>query len=269
MSPLSSLSAFVEGIGVLGPGMADWPDAAARLRGEAPWDSTPAVLPAPQCLPPAERRRTGVPVRLTLAVGLEATSRAGADPAALPAVFASSGGDGHNCHEICQVLATDDRQLSPTRFHNSVHNAAAGYWGIATGATPASTSLCAYDASFAAGLLEALVQLTVERTPVLLIAYDAGYPEPLRRCRPIPDAFGVALVLAPTQGAASIARLSMATGAAPSQSLAHAGLEALRRSIPAARSLPLLTLLARGQRGRATIEYLEETTVTVEVSPCR
>jgi Beta-ketoacyl synthase, N-terminal domain len=266
---MTPLAAWVDGIGVLGPGLTDWPATARVLRGEAPWQSAPTVLPAPQCLPATERRRTGVPVRLTLAVGLEATSRAGADPAALPAVFTSSGGDGQNCHEICQVLASADRQLSPTRFHNSVHNAAAGYWGIATGATTASSALCAYDASFAAGLLEALTQLAVERTAVLLIAYDASYPEPLRSPRPIPDAFGVALVLSPSRGAASLAQLSASCSDAPSDALAERGLEGLRRSIPAARSLPLLAQLARATAARVAIEYLDDTQLAVEVSPCR
>ena len=139
-------------------------------------------------------------MRLALAVGLEATTNAAADPAALPALFTSSGGDGANCHEICQVLAGTERALSPTRFHNSVHNAPSGYWGIATGASAASNALCAFDASFGAGLLEALTQVQVDRTAVLLIAYDASYPAPLLSARPIPDAFGVALVLAPAAG---------------------------------------------------------------------
>src|SRR6202011_4773279 len=179
------LAAFVDGVGLLGPGIADWPSGARMLSGKEPWACAPTVLPAPQCLPSAERRRTSAVVKLALAVGLEAASRAGADPATLPAVFTSSGGDGHNCHEICQVLASAERQLSPTRFHNSVHNAAAGYWGIATGAPPASNALCAHDASFAAGLLESVTQVSVEQTRVLLIAYDASYPEPMRAVRPI------------------------------------------------------------------------------------
>ena len=269
MSATAPLAAFVDGVGVLGPGLSDWPAAARVLRGEAAWQSTPTVLPVPQCLPPAERRRTGAPVRLTLAVGLEATAQARADPARLPAVFTSSGGDGQNCHEICQVLASSDRQLSPTRFHNSVHNAAAGYWSIATAATAASNALCAYDASFAAGLLEALAQLAVERTAVLLIAYDTGYPEPLSRARAISDSFGVALVLSPERGASSLARLSAACHAGGADCIADPRLESLRRGAPAARSLPLLELLARERRGRVALEYLDGTSVAVELSPCR
>ena len=49
--------------------------------------------------------------------------------------------------------------ISPTRFHNSVHNAAAGYWTIGAGCMQATTALSAYDATFAEGLLEALAQL--------------------------------------------------------------------------------------------------------------
>jgi len=167
------------------------------------------------------------------------------------------------------VLASSERQLSPTRFHNSVHNAAAGYWGIATQATPASNALCAYDASFGAGLVEALTQVTVERTAVLLIAYDAGYPEPLHRHRPIPDAFGVALALAPAVSAASQARLSATLTEAPANDMADGALDSLRRSIPAARSLPLLAHLARRGSGRVVLDYLAGKRLAVDVSACR
>jgi len=266
---MTALAAYVDGVGFLGPGLPDWPSASRVLSGTASWERATTVLPAPQCLPSAERRRTVAMVRLTLAVGFEAAARARADPALLPAVFTSSGGDGQNCHEICQALASADRQLSPTRFHNSVHNAAAGYWGIATGATLASTALCAHDASFAAGLLEALVQVAVERTAVLLIAYDAGYPEPLRSVRPIPDALGVALVLSPSAGPASLARLEAAWSTTHAQHMSDAALESLRVSIPAARSLPMLGLLARQTPGRVVLDWLDSTPLAVEVTPCR
>jgi hypothetical protein len=269
MSAVGRLAACVDAVGFLGPGLPDWPAAARVLTGAAPWRSAPTVLPVPQCLPGAERRRTGALVRLTLAVGLEATARAGADPATLPAVFTSSGGDGQNCHEICEALASTERALSPTRFHNSVHNAAAGYWGIATGATAASNALCAHDASFAAGLLEALCQVAIERRRVLLIAYDASYPEPMHAVRPIPDALGVALLLAPQAGGASLARLEASPSRAPADRMADDALEVLRAGIPAARSLPLLAALAGASPARVHIDYLDGSSVSVEVRPCR
>lgn len=261
------LGAYVEGVGLLGPGLSSWAAGARILAGETPWVSAPTVLPPPEGLPPAERRRTGVSVKLALAAGIEATRSAGVDPAQLPAVFSSSGGDGQNCHEICQVLAGTERQLSPTRFHNSVHNAAAGYWGIATGATAACNALCAHDASFTAGLLEALTQVVTEERAVLLVAYDASYPEPLRAARPIPDAFAVALVLGPRPTPAAHARIEAHfTDAAPD--ILASPLESLRQGIPAARSLPLLVALARAADASAVLEYLGSTHMAVRVSAC-
>jgi hypothetical protein len=262
------LTAWVEGVGLLGPGLPDWPGAAKVLAGAAAYDPRTTVLPALECLPPAERRRTGNVVRLALSVGLEATRRAGADAGELPAVFSSSGGDGENLHEICQVLAGAERQISPTRFHNSVHNAASGYWGIATGATVASNALCAHDASFGAGLLEALTQIHIDETAVLLIAYDAGFPEPMRSVRPIPDAFAVALLLAPAARPGSLAQLTVDLSAAPAERLSDPQLEALRAQVPAARSLPLLRRIARGERAAVVLDYLENQRLNVEVSPC-
>jgi hypothetical protein len=265
---MSSLAGYVQGVGLVGPGLADWPSAARVLNNEAPWSPAATVIPALQCLPSAERRRTGTPVRIALAAGLEAAAHAGVDAAALPAVFTSSGGDGHNLHEICVSLASGDRQLSPTRFHNSVHNAPSGYWGIATGATAASNALCAHDASFGAGLLEALTQMHIEQRTVLLVAYDAQYPEPLRSVRPIPDAFAVALVFAPVQKAGALARLEVRLGDAPAERMPERQLEQLRSQIPAARCLPLLAQLARQRTGTVVLEYLNARSLAVEMRPC-
>jgi hypothetical protein len=262
---VTALAGFIEGVGLLGPGIANWQAGARVLAGESPWSGARTVITALTCLPSAERRRTGVPVRIAITAGLEASSGAGRDAAVLPAIFTSSGGDGQNLHEICTALAAGERQLSPTRFHNSVHNAPSGYWGIATGATPASNALCAYDASFGAGLLEALTQMHLEQRAVLLVAYDAPYPEPLHSTRPIPDAFAVALVLAPARNQAALARLEVRLSDACADALADARLEALRRAIPAARSLPLLAALAQRRSATVTLDYLAPRTLSVEM----
>src|SRR5688572_21861664 len=139
-----ALDAYIEGIGLLGPGLTSWPDSQAILRGQQSYQTQKTVLPSPVLLQAAERRRSSAIVKLTLATGLEALAAAGLDAASLPSVFSASGGDGENCHAICEMLASDDRRISPTRFHNSVHNAAAGYWSIATGAMTSSSVLCAF-----------------------------------------------------------------------------------------------------------------------------
>jgi hypothetical protein len=266
-----TLTAYIDGIGIVGPGLADWPAARAILAGQAPYASAPTALPAPQQLPPSERRRASRSVKLVLAIGEQAIAAAGREASTLGAVFTSSAGDGQNCHEICQALASGnavDRQISPTRFHNSVHNAPAGYWSIASGAMASSSVICAYDASFGAGLLEALAQVATAREPAVLIAYDCDYPEPLRRTRPVPDALGIALVLAPERDERSLARIDVTTTGEHSGRLDDAGLERLRLDIPAARGLTLLRAIAAqraGQTGRVVVDYLDDLRLAIEV----
>ncbi len=265
---MTELAAFIEGISLIGPGLTGWTAAAPVLAGQAAYVAAPTQLPPLTVLPAAERRRAGRIVQIAIAAGLEATRHAQRDAATLPAVFSSAGADGDNCHAICETLATTLRQLSPTRFHNSVHNAAAGYWSIATGAMAASTALCAYDASFAAGLLEALTQVTVNREPVLLIACDAPFPEPLRQKRPLPDVCGMALVLAPVRGQRSMARLSAELVTEPFERCAEPALEALRAQLPPARCLPLLVRVARREAARVVVEYLGDLGLCTRVETC-
>ena len=265
---MTTLTAYIEGIGLLGPGLNDWPTGCAILRGDTAYQFQPTLLQAPPSLPAAERRRCGPMVKLSLAVGHEAAAMAGLDVTTLPTVFSASGGDGKNCDEICTMLASDDRLISPTRFHNSVHNAAAGYWSIATGAMASSSVLCAYDASFGAGLLEALAQVAVDRTPCLLIASDTRYPEPLNAARPIAAEFAVALALVPARSAQSLAKITLRLTSAPAGTMADAGLEQIRAHIPAARSLPLLACLARRESAALVIDYLHNCRLAVDLSPC-
>lgn len=262
------LTAWIDGVGLIAPGLADWTVGSDVLAGRQSHSAAPSVLPAPALLPPAERRRSSRLVRLALAVGLEAAQGGHADPARLATVFSASSGDGHNCHALCETLASSDRAVSPTRFHNSVHNTAAGYWGIATGAMAPSQVLCAYDASFAAGLLEALAQVATDAGPVLLIAYDAEYPEPLHAVRPVPDAGGIALLLAPAPGERSLARLEATLDETAATPMADAGLESLRTAIPALRGLPLLELLATRRAGAVGIDYLPPLQLRLQVTPC-
>ena len=263
-----TLTAYIEGIGLTGPGLAGWTSSQAVLGGQMPYQSAKTILPSHALLPAAERRRSGAIVKLTLATGLEAIAAAGLDAASLPSVFSSSGGDGENCHAICEMLASSDRQISPTRFHNSVHNTAAGYWSIATGAMASSSVLCAFDASFGAGLLEALSQVVADETRTVMLACDTPYPEPLFSARPIPDAFGIALVLAPQRSAQTLAKITVSLSDAAADRFDDDALENLRIGIPAARGLPMLRALAQRADCRVVLDYLHGATLAVEITPC-
>ena len=277
MTPTSAehtqtLRVFVDGIGLLGPGLANWAHGRDQLKGNTPYLAARCALPLPAALPAAERRRAGAVVKVSLAVGQEAVAASGLQATALPSVFSSSSGDAINCHEICSALASGDRLISPTRFHNSVHNASSGYWSISSGSMASSSVLCARDASFAAGLLEAMTQVVVEQTAVLLVAYDTDYPEPLRSARPLPDSFAVGLVLAPQRSERSLAQWALESASCFTRTAADRldddALEQVRRSIPAARCLPLLRSVATQGTGRVVLDYLEELQLAVQVKPC-
>ncbi len=254
----------ITGIGLLGPGLADWAGGRALLRDPAAWQPQPTVVPPPQRLPPTERRRAGTVVKASIVVADQALAAGGADPQQLATVFTSSTGDPLNCHLLCEALATAERLVSPTRFTNSVHNAPAGYWHIATVSRRPSTSLAAHDASFEAGLLEAAVQCSASGEAVLLVACDLPYPEPLHAVRPVSDIFAVALLLAP-QGGRRL-RLGLGAERAPT-ACDNAALDAVRRTIPAARALPLLQALARDAAATLVLQGQPGMALQVEIDP--
>jgi Beta-ketoacyl synthase, N-terminal domain len=247
---------YVESVGLFGTGFENWTQGAAILRGEQPYVATEFPLPSPEWLPPAERRRTSDIIRLALCAGREALTSANQSITDTYTVFSSSGGSGEVIHQICESLATAEREVSPTRFHNSVHNAPAGYWGIATRNEWPSTSLCAHDASFAAGVLEAVSQANQCTQPVLLLVHDLRYPEPLNGVRAVMGMFSVALLLRATR--TSEAKFSLDVSSAPVESsvsvISNAALEKFRTANPAARSLPLLLAFANRANENVMLE---------------
>lgn len=238
--------ATIEGIGFWTRGLPTWQ--AARdfaVAGTLP-DDAPA-RPSPQLLAPNERRRAPETVAVALDVALAACTAAGRDPAALPSVFASMHGDLSITDYMCATLVDQPAAISPTRFHNSVHNAAAGYWTIGAGAMHPATAISAFDATFAQGLLEAFMQLAAGDEAVLLVGYDGGSDGPLAEVSRSEGLLGAALVLsrAPKPGCARL-RLSLDDGvieAATGPLARHVAGNAM------APMLPLFDALAAGRDG--------------------
>ena len=188
------LSAAVEGIGYWSRGLPNWEAARAYALGADALADAPA-RPSPQLLAPNERRRAPETVAVALEVALAACHAAGRDPTQLSSVFASSHGDIQITDYMCATLASEPRTISPTRFHNSVHNAAAGYWTIGAGAMRPATAISALQAGFAQGLIEALTQIATGEDAVLLVGYDGGASGPLTTVVSSRGLLGAALVL--------------------------------------------------------------------------
>ena len=194
---MTTLSFRIEGIAFWAPSLPGWTIARAAFRGEGTPVDPPAKRPAPEILAPAERRRAPDSVALALEVASAAVRATGRDPATLPSIFTSAHGDLAVNDYMCSTLATQPTAISPTRFHNSVHNAAAGYWTIATGCHAASSAVTAFDVSFAAGLLEAATQCAADDRPVLLVAFDVQAVGALASVTRSEGLLATALVIAP------------------------------------------------------------------------
>jgi len=259
---------YVAGIGVLGPGLEDNRQAMEILGGDQEDLRLPVRAPEARGLAPNEARRCPTTARYALDVGQQALRQAGWEADHVATVFSSGSGDLEILDKNCRALAHPLPALSPTLFHNSVHNAAAGYWGIATGSHAATTSLSAYDDSFVAGLLEALL-LVAPGNPCLLVAYDIPAPPALATVRHVSAPFAVAFALTADRPPDHAIRLdwrweSQGAGLAPSPLAGD--LEALRLSNPAARSLPLLWHMARRISGFVTLPYLNDGRLQVHIT---
>lgn len=252
----------VLGIGAWAAGMPDWNSLRAVARGEAQPAPDAPRKPAPELLPPNERRRAPDTVLLALDAALAACRAANADPAMLSSIFASMHGDLSITDAMCRTLAESPTDISPTRFHNSVHNAAAGYWTIGCGCRAASTAISAYRATMAQGLVEAAMQLAAGEDAVLLVAYDGTSTGPLAAVSSSEGLFGIALVLAHADAVHPALRLALSDAIPPSivgPLAPHLGGNAL------APALPFVELLARGS-GNCVIEAGQDLALSVEWS---
>lgn len=261
---------FIDAIGLATPGMENWQTGSEILRGEQDYQAIALERYKPKFLPPNERRRATDLIRLAFKVCEEITPEDKDKQEKLASIFSSSGGDYQVLDQISKVLALPEKMVSPTLFHNSVHNSAAGYWGIATGSREASTSISAHDFSFFSGLIEAIVQVGHNQKSVQLAVYDTSPPEPMLAKRPITLPFACAFILRPTQTELSIAKLQTQIhyDLDTETKMQNTALESLRSINPAARALPLLESIANKQSANIYIKGMGVQTLEVELSPC-
>ncbi len=245
-------SASVLGIGVAASGMPDWDSARAVLRGEQDYVAETFKPARTTLLPRNEARRAGTSVRLAFQAAEQACS--GYDASALATVFASSAADTDIADKICRNLVDPDGAVSPTQFHNSVHNTPAGYWSIATGSREPANSLSGGRDTFAAGLCESWATLAHDGGKLLFVTFEAAGGGLLATRRPdVVDSFAVALLLGRDRVDGVRLEGVERTQEAPT-ALDDRHLEHYRQYNPAGRSLSLLNALAAGRDERVVIE---------------
>lgn len=240
---MNPLRVHVDGIGLWSPQLANFDAWRRWLAGDE--TVTPATRPGATILSPNERRRAPEGVLVAIEAAQQAVAMSPFAAAELACVFASAYGDQATTDYMCRVLAAVPTELSPTRFHNAVHNAAAGYWTIATHSRAPSSAISGGHASFGAGLLEAAVQVSAEGRPVLFVCSDTKGIGPLGDLTGCAFPFGCALVLSPAGKPTTPLRLHPVS-TAPEHAPLPAACTNWMQQNPSATALPLLAMLARG-----------------------
>ena len=243
------MALFIDAVALWAPTLPGWDAARAAFRGEAAPVEPPRTRPSPELLAPAERRRAPDTVALALEVAFMAVAASGHAAGALASVFTSAHGDLGITDYLCRTLVSTPTAVSPTRFLNSVHNAASGCWTMAVGCLQPSTAVSAFDHSFAAGLLEACVQCAADERAVLLVGYDIEACGALAGSTASRGLLGLALVLSPLRGPCSVASLvwSFAAGPALAVPLRSVAAQSLAGNAMAD-GLPLFEALALERR---------------------
>ncbi|WP_158658054.1 beta-ketoacyl synthase chain length factor [Agarilytica rhodophyticola] len=275
----NSLRCNIIGIGAWGPGFNNWPELKALLlqQNQTHEESPKPVTPKPTIIPANERRRSPLPVKIAVETSWQAAQQSTLEPHDMACVFGSGLGDTEITNYMCRALNNELKQLSPTKFHNSVHNAAAGYWTISTDCMKSANSIAAYDNTAGLALLEGLSQCVYQDELVLVTLFDDKAHNAYRDIFPCDTAFSAALVLSPEQHHSdkSIARLDMQLGSRGSapispEPIANAHLDTLYHQNPAAKILNVLQAIAKlddaSPSAQVQLNISENTQVTFDIA---
>jgi hypothetical protein len=192
---------------------------------------------------------------MAVEVMTQACDMARVEPREVATVFSSAMGDMQITDYLCRSLASPPREVSPTQFHNSVHNAPNGYWSIASGSHAPASAVSAFLFTAPVAFLEAAIQAVDSNGPVLLVTQEMAAPLPLRETCPAIADFAAAILLAPPgYSDANKASVRFATGGGPVDWPELP--EPLRKDFfehPGARLLPFLAAIASPDANEAPL----------------
>jgi len=259
-------SIFVNDLSVVAPGLVKRDHVLSILCGDKQWHAEPLPKMAPGLLPANERRRT-TPVIMIALQTIMPLLHSDDDLDRTTTVFASSDGDLAIDDKICRALTRPEKIVSPIQFHNSVHNAPAGYWALAESMRAPSVSISAGDGTFVAGLLDAISQVISEQENVLFVAYDVAAPEPLLAVRRFEYSLGIALRLGIKREPGYLGTICVSLDANENEisTCQNGSLEPLRTGNPVGAGLPLLEALARKSNASIVIPYIMNKRIHVEI----
>lgn len=270
---------YIQSVSAYSPMFSNWSDAINFFqKGNLSGNICEQIkLPKADILSPMERRRASRTVNLALSVAQQAQQSSGFSADELCKVFSCSNGDSdifdYLCSEVSGVSGADaDAEpvlLSPTKFHQSLHNSAAGYWDICSGSSKPSTSISAGEYSFIAGIIESALLAINNKQPVLYVGYDLIPPNRLSSWIKISKSMAVAFVITAEPllitDAISACELSIGSRVCQSTCMSDSDLELFRVSNPSAASLPLLDFLACKKSGDLFFDFHQEQQVLLNI----
>jgi hypothetical protein len=259
------LRCSIKAVGGWGQNYTNWQELSELLTTGATAENT-ASSPKPEIIPANERRRAPLPVKLAVESSWQATQSAGLDPKDLACVFVSGLGDTQLTDYMCKVLATENMQLSPTKFHNSVHNAAAGYWTISTGCMKAANSVAGFNESVSLAILEAITQCVQEQAPVQITFYDAPSSEILKPLLKNDQSFSASLIIEPVlesnQNDSNLLEMQVVSQATEWPELdLETHLDTSYKQYPSARILAVLNMLTKDSADTVLLPLSAETSL--------
>ncbi|WP_299877576.1 beta-ketoacyl synthase chain length factor [uncultured Cocleimonas sp.] len=259
------LRCSIKAVGGWGQNYTNWQELSELLTTGATAENT-ASSPKPEIIPANERRRAPLPVKLAVESSWQATQSAGLDPKGLACVFVSGLGDTQLTDYMCKVLATENMQLSPTKFHNSVHNAAAGYWTISTGCMKAANSVAGFNESVSLAILEAVTQCVQEQAPVQITFYDAPSSEILKPLLKNDQSFSASLIIEPVlesnQNDSNLLEMQLVSQATEWPELdLETHLDTSYKQNPSARILAVLNMLTKDSADTVLLPLSAETSL--------
>lgn len=264
----NNFNAKIVAVGAWGQEFRNWQDL-QNLLANHEWQDDGAKGPKPEIIPANERRRAPLPVRLAVESSWQATQQSTFQAEDLSCVFVSALGDTQLTDYMCKVLAGENKQLSPTKFHNSVHNAAAGYWTISTGCMQAANSVAGYEESVSLALLEALTQINLEQQPVLLTFYDAPVSKVLQDLLKNEYPFAVSLVIVPEQADCAGQKISVSVQNREQKwselESTNNTLRAIYEATPTARILALLEKYGKGEVTQLSMPLSQTTSLDIRL----
>lgn len=249
----------ITGIGIWTRGIRSWEEFLEVSKGTRGNADRSFETPSPDLIPARERRRAPLIVKLGVETLTQACTMAGLAQDAASSVFTSTLGDIGISDYICSTLTGENKLLSPTKFHNSVHNAPSGYWSISAGNQQPGSYVGGFLYSFPVALLEAVTMVVTEHEPVAVVATDVAHTNPFSDICQITESASIALMLEPDHTCSGwpagfeVSRRNESRQAERWPAATPAAIQQLGESSPVARALAVLSVLASGDMRNITL----------------